>query len=133
METALLDKVRKLLAKAAELIAKYGIDAALLADARPGSDRVGDRAVAFDPPFALDKAQLLATVAVAMRCGVVRRSASDGRGRRVTVHLVGYGGGLARVGLLCTSLLVQAVHALAGEVVPRGESSAAYRRSWYAG
>jgi hypothetical protein len=151
METALLDKVRKLLAKAeddactpaeaeaftakaAELIAKYGIDAALLADARPGSDRVGDRTVAFDPPFALDKAGLLATVAVALRCGVVRRKdvGVDGR-RRILVHLFGYGADLERVDLLCTSLLVQAVHALAGEVVPAGESAAAYRRSWYAG
>jgi len=151
METALLEKVRKLLAKAedeactpaeaeaftakaAELIAKYGIDAALLAEARPGSDRVGDRAVPFDPPFALDKAGLLATVAVALRCGVVRRKdlGADGR-RRIVVHLFGYGADLERVDLLCTSLLVQAVHAMAGEVVPVGESAAAYRRSWYAG
>jgi hypothetical protein len=151
METALLDKVRKLLAKAeddactpaeaeaftakaAELIAKYGIDAALLADARPGSDRVGDRTVTFDPPFALDKAGLLATVAVALRCGVVRRTEAgpDGR-RRFAVHLFGFGADLERVDLLCTSLLVQAVHALTGEPVPVGESAAAYRRSWYAG
>ena len=76
MTDALLARVRKLLAKAedpactpaeaeaftakaTELIAKYGVDQALLAEADPARDPVGDRVVALDPPYALDKAGLL--------------------------------------------------------------------------
>src|SRR2546423_10085832 len=87
-DDAILAKVRKLLAKAeneactpaeaeaftvkaAELIAKYGIDRALLAETDPTSDRVGDRVVVMDAPYARDKAALLSTVAYALRCQVV--------------------------------------------------------------
>src|SRR4051812_37551858 len=97
----LLERVRKLLAKtedpactpaeaeaftakATELIAKYGVDQALLAAVDPAVDPVGDRLVRLDPPYALDKAGLLAAVAVPLRCRVVRRT-RDG----VQVHLFG--------------------------------------------
>ena len=50
-------------AKAAQLIADYGIDQALLAAATPGSDPVGDRVLDLDAPYAADKADLLATIA----------------------------------------------------------------------
>ena len=79
MSDAILSKVRKLLAKAedpactpaeaeaftakaAELIAKYGVDRALLAARDPATDPVGDRVIELYPPYALDKAGLLAGV-----------------------------------------------------------------------
>jgi hypothetical protein len=145
MTDALLARVRKLLAKAedpactpaeaeaftakaTELIAKYGVDQALLAESDPARDPVGDRVVALDPPYALDKAGLLAAVAVPLRCRVVRRT-RDG----VRIHLFGHAADLERVELLFTSLLVQAAHGLAAVPVPVREHPAAYRRSWLAG
>jgi hypothetical protein len=115
-------------AKATELIAKYGVDQALLAAADPALDPVGDRVVPLDPPYALDKAGLLAAVAVPLRCRVVRRTRE-----RVQVHLFGHAADLERVELLFTSLLVQAAHGLSAVPIPPHEHPAAYRRSWLAG
>jgi hypothetical protein len=84
----MFDKVRKLLAKAespacppaeaealtakaTELIAKYGIDSALLVADHPEADRVQDRAVRIHPPYASEKARLLQVVAKGMRCRAV--------------------------------------------------------------
>jgi hypothetical protein len=114
-------------AKATELIAKYGVDQALLGAGRP--DPVGDRIVTAEPPYARDKAGLLAVVALAMRCRVVHL---DRRGRTRS-HLFGHGPDLQRVELVFTSLLVQAAHGLAAAVVPGGEHPAAFRRSWLVG
>lgn len=142
----ILDKVRKLLAKAeddacttaeaeaftakaTELIARYGIDEALLTAADPGRDNVGDRTIMVDAPYVRDKATLLSFVADALRCKVVFRG-GIGTGR---VHLFGFSADLDRTELLYTSLLVQAAHALAAEWVPFGEDPRAYRRSWYRG
>jgi hypothetical protein len=128
MSSVVLDKVRKLLAKAedpactaeeaaaftdkaAELIAKYGVDRALLAARDPASDSVGDRIVAVAPPYALDKVGLLVAVASALRCRSVRRTGEGHRG--FSVHLFGYGSDLERVELLFTSLLVQPAYGLA--------------------
>ena len=140
----LLERVRKLLAKAedpactpaeaeaftakaTELIAKYGVDQALLAVSAP--DPVGDRILTVDPPYARDKAALLAAVALAMRCRVVHL---DRRGIDRS-HLFGHAADLERVELLFTSLLVQAAHGLAAAHVPGGEHPAAFRRSWLVG
>ncbi len=114
-------------AKAAELIAKYGVDQALLGGTRP--DPVGDRIVTVEPPYARDKAGLLATVALAMRCRVVHLQ----RRGLARSYLFGHAADLERVELLFTSLLVQAAHGLAAAAVPWGEHPAAFRRSWLVG
>ena len=116
-------------AKAAELIAKYGVDQALLAGTDPALDPVGDRVVTVPAPYARDKAGLLGAVAVALRCRVVyleRRSTAR-------IHLFGHAADLERVELLFTSLLVQAAHGLAATEVPSFDHPAAFRRSWLAG
>lgn len=150
MSDAILEKVRKLLAKAedpgctpaeaealtdkaAELIAKYGVDRALLAAARPESDPVGDRTIEVLAPYGLDKAGMLGTIAAALRCRSVRRERWDGDRRSYSVHLFGFSSDLERVELLFTSLLVQAAYGLAAAPVPAWESPAAFRRSWLAG
>lgn len=147
---AVLDKVRKILAKAedpaatpeeaetytakaAELIAAYGIDAAVLAESRPGSDVVGDRVVVLDAPYALDKAGLLSGVATAMRCRAVQRTRYVDGAKQLSLHLFGYRSDLARAEILYTSLLLQAASQLRSAVPLPGESVAAYRRSWLAG
>ena len=148
MTDVMLDKVRKLLAKAedpactaeeaaaftgkaAELIAKYGVDRALLAARDPATDAVGDRVVQILPPYALDKVGLLVGVASALRCRSVRREGQGHRG--FSVHLFGFGSDLERAELLFTSLLVQAAYGLAAAVPRRYENLAAFRRSWLAG
>jgi hypothetical protein len=147
---ALLSKVRKILAKAedpattpeeaetytakaAELIAAYGIDRALLAASVPGSDVVGDRVVVLDAPYALDKANLLSGVATSLRCRAVQRTRYDDGEKQLSMHLFGYESDLGRAEVLYTSLLLQATAALHRTYVPPGEHVAAYRRSWLAG
>jgi len=143
-----LDTVRKLLAKAdraatpaeaqtytakaVELMSRYGIDAALLAAARPGRDEIGARRVGMDDPYSAGKARLLAWTAAAMRCRSVLHAAQGGRVEAVTVF--GYASDRERVELLYTSLLLQATGQLARLRPPGvGESVAAYRRSWLHG
>lgn len=121
-------------AKAAQLIADYGIDAALLAADAPGSDRVADRVVTLEAPYARDKAQLLCDVAIGLRCRAVlrQRSATDAP-TEFSVHLFGHESDLARADLLFTSLLMQSTQRLASTPVPAWEHKAAFRRSWQAG
>ena len=150
MSDAILDKVRKLLAKAEdpactlaeaeafnvkamELMAKYGVDRALLAVADPGSDVIGDRVIELVAPYALDKTALLAGIADTMRCRSVRRTSRVGDRKSFAMHMFGFESDLDRVELLFTSVLVQASQALAAQRVPAAESLAAYRRSWLAG
>lgn len=149
-----LERIRKILAKAehpscppheadalnamaATLIAKYGIDMALLAERMPESRRiVGDRVIVVEAPYARDKCHLLAQVASALRCRCVQRETPDPFGRsRWSLHLFGHEADLARVELLYTSLLVQTAIGLARDAgtAPRGEDLRAFRRSWLAG
>lgn len=147
---ALLAKVRKILAKAedpattpeeaetytakaAELIAAYGIDRALLAESAPETDVVGDRVVVLDAPYALDKAGLLSGVATALRCRAVQRTRYDAGVKELSMHLFGYDSDLARAEVLYTSLLLQASSQVRRSFAPPGENVAAYRRSWLAG
>jgi hypothetical protein len=129
----LLDRVRKLLAKAendgctpaeaealtakaAELMARYGIDRALLGTLHPG---------------AAVKAHLLSGLAAALRCQCVLLNRRDPGSR---VHVFGYQSDLDRLDMLFTSLLVQMHRALAQQVVPGVHGHAkAWRRSYMLG
>jgi hypothetical protein len=146
--SALLDRVRKLLAKAeaegvtpaeaealtakaAELMARYGIDRARLAASRPDTDRPGNRVIDIANPWAQVRAHLLAGLAGAMRCQCVLLS-TDRPGARV--HVFGYASDLERADILYTSLLLQMAHGLAAAAVPDGvRSPRAWRRSWLLG
>lgn len=149
-DPALLAKVRKILAKAedpattpeeaelytekaAELMAAYGIDRALLALADPSLDIVGDRVIVLDRPYAAEKCGLLAAVALELRCRAVRRTRHPGGVKELSLHLFGHRSDLERVEILYTSLLVQVMHALARTPVPPWDHPAAFRRSWLVG
>lgn len=127
------DEAETYTAKAAELIAAYGIDRALLAERLPGSDIVGDRVVVLEAPYALDKADLLSGVAIALRCRAVQRTTYAGGAKELSMHLFGYESDLTRAEVLYTSLLLQATSMIRRSYAPPGESLAAYRRSWLAG
>ncbi len=148
MDTELLDRVRKLLAKAedegctpheaealtakaAELMARYGIDRALLGALRPETDRPSDRVFDLDNPWAAVKAHLLAGLASALRCQCILLNRREPGSR---VHVFGYLSDLERADILFTSLLVQMARALAAEPVPAHHGRAkAWRRSWMLG
>lgn len=144
----LLDRVRKLLAKAedesvtppeaqaltakaAELMAKYGIDRALLAADRPETDQPASRVLDIENPWARVKAHLLCGLGSALRCQCILLS-SAGPGARI--HMFGYASDLERTDMLYTSVLIQMWHGLAGAQVPSWSRSArAWRRSWLLG
>jgi len=144
----LLDRVRKLLAKAeadgvtpaeaqaltakaAELMAKYGIDRALLAARRPETDRPSSRLVDIYNPWARVQAHLLCGLAAAMRCQCILLPSGDGDQR---VHMFGYESDIERADVLYTSVLVQMWHGLIATDVPQRVSSVrAWRRSWLLG
>lgn len=143
----LLERVRKLLAKAeddgvtpaeaealtakaAELMARYGIDRALLAAARPETDRPANRIIDVPNPWAQVRAHLLAGLVSAMRCQCVLLPATGGK----RIHVFGYSSDLERAEMLYTSLLVQMAHGLARAEVPAtARSTRAWRRSWLLG
>ncbi|GAA0910036.1 DUF2786 domain-containing protein [Pseudonocardia zijingensis] len=146
--TAKLATVRKLLAKAeraatpaeaevytakaVELMARHGIDAALLATAEPGRDGIGPMRIAMQDPYSAGKARLLGWTAAALRCRWVLHGAWGGKVAAVTVF--GHASDRERVEVLYTSLLLQATTQLVRVRPPRpGESVAAYRRSWLEG
>jgi hypothetical protein len=143
----LLDRVRKLLAKAedesvtaaeaqaltakaAELMAKYGIDRALLAARRPETDRPDSRIVEIYNPWARVQAHLLCGLAAALRCQCILLPAGEGQ----RVHVFGYASDIERADVLYTSVLIQMWHGLtASEVPARADNVRAWRRSWLLG
>lgn len=152
MRNDLLDRVRKLLAKAedeacspaeaealtakaAELMARYGINRALLGAIRPETDRPADRVFTLDNPWGDIKRHLLAGLATALRCQCVLTRTDAG----TRLHVFGYTSDLERAEILFTSVLVQMARALAVQRVPSypGPSSRggarAWRRSWMLG
>jgi hypothetical protein len=147
VQNDLLDRVRKLLAKAedescppaeaealtakaAELMARYGIDRALLGALRPETDRPGDRVFTLENPWGAVKSHLLAGLATALRCQCVLTRAEAG----TRLHVFGYNSDLERAEILFTSVLVQMARALAKQPVPgSGNAAKAWRRSWMLG
>jgi hypothetical protein len=142
----LLDRVRKLLAKAedesctppeaealtakaAELMAKYGIDRALLAAVRPETDAPASRMVDIDNPWGKVKAHLLCGLGAAMRCQCIMLTTRDG----LRIHVFGYASDIERTDLLYTSVLIQMWHGLAAALVPAHSSPRSWRRSWLLG
>ena len=145
---AFLDRVRKLLVKAeadgvtqaeaqaltgkaAELMAKYGIDRALLAARRPETDRPGDRVIDIGNPWARVQAHLLCGLAATLRCQCVILPRT-GPGSRI--HVFGFASDIERTDVLYTSVLIQMWQGLAATQPPVwAQSPRAWRRSWLLG
>ena len=144
-EASRLNKIRKLLAlaedpaatpaealafteKAMMLMARHGIDEALLADA-PATGRVVNRRLAMPSPYARDKATLASAISNASRCRAILLNTERG----FVVQVFGLAADVRTVDMLFTSLLVQASHEVTRTPVPPDEHAAAFRRSWWAG
>jgi len=124
-------EAQALTAKAAELMAKYGIDRALLAAQRPETDHPADRKLDIDNPWARVQAHLLCGLASALRCQCVVLPRS-GPGARI--HIFGFASDIERTDVLYTSLLIQMWQGLAVAQVPGwSRSPRAWRRSWLLG
>jgi Protein of unknown function (DUF2786) len=148
----MLNKVRKLLAqaeddactpaeaeaftaKAAQLIAKYGIDRAMLAAVRPETDTPSSRLIDVDNPWGRVKAHLLCGLGSALRCQCIMLTGRSDVGERAArIHVFGYQSDIERLDVLYTSILIQMWHGLAGAQVPEwSRSPRAWRRSWLLG
>jgi Protein of unknown function (DUF2786) len=146
-----LDLVRKLLAKAegtdseaerealneraSQLIATYGIDAAMLAEQDAGSDQLTDRSVDLLPPYARDMGDLLWAICEPLRCKGIRtkRWNRDRGAFSFQMRLFGYESDIDRTVLLYQSLRNQAAAEMARLEIPYYENTAAYRRTFLSG
>ncbi|QIK75140.1 DUF2786 domain-containing protein [Nocardioides piscis] len=120
-------------AKATELMARHGVDAALLAASDPGREVVGDLTVELLAPYAHEKGSLGAAVARGLRCSAVLRKRREDGSTTYSLHLFGATTDLLLAEMLLTSLLVQGTGEITRRPVPRGEHAAAYRRTWWLG
>jgi hypothetical protein len=156
-DSKILDRVRKLLAKAeaegctqaeaealtakaTELMAKYGIEQALLDATKPAADNKPiDRKFDVPAPHASVKGNLLYNLGKAMGCTGVQLSSRSGSG--VVLHMFGFRSDIERLDVLYTSLLLQMAHGLERQEIPEraqrdyaGRSHVkAFRRSWMLG
>jgi len=107
-------------AKAQDLMTRYSIDAALVADEAGESFDVGGVRVLIDQPYATEKASLLHVVAEANRVRAVWSQFMS------CVTLVGVSADVEQVDLLFTSTLVQATRSMTQAHL----SSAGFRRAF---
>jgi hypothetical protein len=86
-------EAQALTAKAAELMARYGIDRALLAAQQPETDQPTDRKIDIGNPWARVQGHLLCGLASAMRCQCV---ILPHRGPGVRIHVFGFASDIER-------------------------------------
>jgi hypothetical protein len=144
--TPSLSKIRKLLAlaedpsatpaesaafteKAMALMARHGIDEALLSATADRPGRVANLRLVMPPPYARDKATLAASIAMALRCKPILLT----RGKDIVLQIFGFESDVRNADALFSSLLVQAAHELVITPIPPHEHPAAFRRSWWVG
>ncbi len=109
--------------KAQELMARYAIDEALLADPR-GQIDVRARRIHLDDPYAAEKASLLHVCAQAQHCQAILFLQVG------MVTIVGPPTELDLTEMLYTSLLVQAVRAMTQTAGQRRDRSPSFRRAF---
>jgi len=120
------------LAQAMALMAKYGVERALLADDGRAADTVDVSEIELRGPYIVEKGVLLNVIATAMRCRVVtsrRYGAAEGRYHRLA-RVLGFGADRERVTMLFASLVVQMFAALARTPVPPGVATVTFRKAF---
>jgi hypothetical protein len=124
------DEAETFAAKAAELMARYHVDAAML------HRRSGDPHRIVELDILLGRGQyvrarllLLGEVADAFGCRLLSSSTPEGR----VGHVIGHADDTERVSLMYTSLLLQATRAADAEPGPRGHRQVTFRRGFLIG
>jgi hypothetical protein len=154
-DNGMLDKVRKLMAQAEDssvtpaeaeafmeraiaLMAKYGLDEALVNEKRAVREVPVTRKMDISGSYSTQKGEMYAWIVQAMRGKCVMHHS---RKRLTAVTAIGFASDLDRAELVYTSLLLQAATQVAkvkpelnfwGDK-PSASATAAYRRSWYRG
>lgn len=122
--------------KAAEMIARHGVDIAMLATSSQGDvrDAIESKRLRMTDPYSTEKAQLANGVAQAMGCRLVQHGGFR-RGQVDAVTVIGFKSDLRRVEVVFTSLLLQATRSVVHQRPPEwsGESTAAFRRTYLVG
>jgi len=119
------DEADALTAKATQLMADYGIDAAMLAAAGQREDRIDTTSIRLFNPYSYEKSILAHQVGSALHCKVTFWSS----GRTVSsVDIHGHASNRDRAEILFTSLLLQAIGQLRHQ-----PGDVTYRRSWWIG
>ncbi|MEV3873926.1 DUF2786 domain-containing protein [Streptomyces sp. NPDC049906] len=126
------EEARAYLTKATELMAKYGIEQAMLDDLAAPTGPL-DRVVEVHPPYAKEMRRLLSSIAGAMRC---RSVYPGGKAHRLRVHLFGFEPDIQASEVLFASLRLQMLDGADRadrRYRPPGEDARAYKRSWMLG
>ncbi|GHF32933.1 DUF2786 domain-containing protein [Streptomyces griseoluteus] len=126
------EEARVYLAKATELMAKYGIEQAMLDDVTE-PERPVDRIVDLYPPYVKEGRRLLARIGYEMRC---RSVYPGGKANRHRVHLFGFETDIQATEVLFASLRLQMLEGADRadrQHRPEGEDARAYKRSWMLG
>ncbi|QHC26400.1 DUF2786 domain-containing protein [Streptomyces sp. GS7] len=117
--------------RAFEMMAKYGVDEALLSDGQPSRDVIIDRNIDLPNPWSMSRVRLMCFIAQSVGCKAVHMGV---RGDVRRVHVIGYESDIQRAEILYASLLIQMLGGLNAQVVPYGVRSArAWRNSWTIG
>ncbi|MDX3525104.1 DUF2786 domain-containing protein [Streptomyces sp. ID05-39B] len=121
--------------RAADLMAKYGIDQALLAEAQPSTDEITSQSFDIKGKYVPDRAALLFSITHALGAQNVYWTLTDSadgkRYRKIEVYA--HRSTLDRIEMLFSTLQLQALNGMKKARPQYGESLTAYRKSWMAG
>ncbi|MFG2923914.1 DUF2786 domain-containing protein [Streptomyces sp. NPDC048305] len=122
-------------AKAADLMAKHGIEQAMLAETKPDTDKLASRTFDVKGKYIPDRSALLFAITHALGAQNVYWRLHDwetGKAYR-SIKVYAHESTLDRVEMLFTSLQLQLLNGLKHTRPQYGESTTAYRKSWMAG
>ena len=118
--------------RAMEMMAKYGVDEALLSDGQPSRDAITGRYIDLPNPWSMSRVRLMCFIAESVGCRAIHLGEQGGGARRV--HVVGYESDVQRAEILYASLVLQMFSGLGTQAVPYGVRSVrAWRNSWQLG
>ena len=119
--------------KVQELIARYGVEHAMLHRIERSDERPVGRKFLVDNPWSMARTVLLNGLAIAMGCQLIDLGPVKGAGREV--HIFGFRSDLDRLDFLYTSLQLQMLSELAATQVPASERKRikSWRYAWLIG
>ncbi|WP_405799510.1 DUF2786 domain-containing protein [Streptomyces sp. NBC_01506] len=122
-------------AKAASLMAKHGIEQAMLSEAEPGTDTLDSQEFKIEGTYVPDRATLLFAISHALGAQNIFWNLTNwNTGKRYRlVRIYAHASTLARIDVLFTSLQLQALNGVQYGRPQPGESTTAYRKSWLSG